>query len=46
MIWVLAGMVIMVRTDRVGPEFEMTEFGMQEWLMRDIPRDNARPMGS
>lgn len=39
-------MGIMVRTDRVGPELEMTELGKQEWLMRDIPRDNARPIGS
>lgn len=46
MIWVLAGMGIMERTDRAGPELEMTELGEQEWLMRDIPRDNARPMGS
>lgn len=46
MIWVLAGMGITVRTDKVGPELEMTELGKQEWLMRDMPRDNARPMGS
>lgn len=46
MIWVLAAMGITVRTDRVGPELEMTELGKHEWLMRDIPRDNARPMGS
>ncbi len=30
MIWVLAGTGITVRTDRVGPEFEMTELGKQE----------------
>lgn len=42
----LAGMGCTVRTDRVGPELEMTELGKQVWLMRDIPRDNARPMGS
>lgn len=46
MIWVSAGMECTVRTDRVGPELEMTELGKQEWLMRDIPRDNARPIGS
>lgn len=46
MIWVLAGIGIIVRTDKVGPEIEMTELGRQEWLMRDIPRDNASPMGS
>lgn len=46
MIWVFAGMGIMVRTDRVGPEKEMTELGKQEWLIRATCGDNARPRGS
>lgn len=46
MIWVLEGMGIMLRTDRVGPEKEMMELGKQEWLMRATSGDNAMPMGS
>lgn len=46
MISVLAGMGIMVRTDRIGPEQEMMELGKQEWLMRATSGDNAMPRGS